>query len=157
MRNVFDKKQAKLLCNFFLLSQFNCWSITWLFCNKTSYVKIEHKKKSFTNSAQWASHVFGRTTESRIKHQGPLQAHKYLGNWNTQHIFRGKFLFKWLQRYPNPQPLSSYTCRSVWLNGWVIVYEQSGYGFESRWIHLNFIYRTCFEQGVPWHSGNYKV
>ena len=24
-------------------------------------------------------------------------------------------------------------------------------------IHLNFRYRACFEEGVPWHSGNYRV
>ena len=24
-------------------------------------------------------------------------------------------------------------------------------------LQLNFSYRTCFEQGVPWHSGNYRV
>ena len=24
-------------------------------------------------------------------------------------------------------------------------------------IHLNFRYRACFEEGVSWHSGNYKV
>ena len=30
-------------------------------------------------------------------------------------------------------------------------------GFESCCSHLNFRYRTCFEQGVPWHSGNYRV
>ena len=30
-------------------------------------------------------------------------------------------------------------------------------GFESRCCHLNFKYRVCFEQGVPWHSGNYRV
>ena len=29
--------------------------------------------------------------------------------------------------------------------------------FESRCSHLNFRYRTCFEQGVHWHSGNYRV
>ena len=23
--------------------------------------------------------------------------------------------------------------------------------------HLNFRFRTCFEYGVPWHSGNYRV
>ena len=45
----------------------------------------------------------------------------------------------------------------VWLNGWVFVYKLSGCGFESRCFHLNFRYRTCFEQGVPWHSGNYRV
>ena len=35
----------------------------------------------------------------------------------------------------------------------------------SRWIQtvvaclsdLNFRYSACFEQGVPWHSGNYRV
>ena len=37
------------------------------------------------------------------------------------------------------------------------VYELSGCGFESRCSHLNFRYRACFEQGIPWHLGNYRV
>ena len=45
----------------------------------------------------------------------------------------------------------------VWLNGWVFVYELSGCGFESRCSHLIFRYGACFEQGVPWHSGNCGV
>ena len=45
----------------------------------------------------------------------------------------------------------------VWLNGWVFVYELSGCGFESSCSHLNTRSRTCFEQGVPWHSGNCRV
>ena len=45
----------------------------------------------------------------------------------------------------------------VWLNGWVFVYDLSGCGFESSCSHLNFRFPTCFEQGVPWHSGNYRV
>ena len=44
-----------------------------------------------------------------------------------------------------------------WLNGWVFVYELSGCGFESRCSHLNFRFGACLEQGVPWHSGNYRV
>ena len=40
---------------------------------------------------------------------------------------------------------------------WVCVCELSGCGFESSCSHLNFRFRTCFEQGVPWHSGNYRV
>ena len=34
-----------------------------------------------------------------------------------------------------------------------------GCGFESCFpLHsLSFRYRVCFEQGVPWHSGNYRV
>ena len=45
----------------------------------------------------------------------------------------------------------------VWLNGWVFVYELNGCGFESSCSHLNFRFRACFEQEVPWHSGNYRV
>ena len=39
----------------------------------------------------------------------------------------------------------------------MFVYELSGFGFESSCSHLNFRFRACFEQGVPWHSGNYGV
>ena len=45
----------------------------------------------------------------------------------------------------------------VRLNGWVFVHELSGCGFESSYSHLNFRFRACFEQEVPWHSGNYRV
>ena len=45
----------------------------------------------------------------------------------------------------------------VWLNGWVFVYDLSGCGFESSCSHLNLRFRNCFEQGVPWHSGNYRM
>ena len=45
----------------------------------------------------------------------------------------------------------------VWPNGWVFVYELSGSGFESSCSHLTFRFRACFEQGVPWHSGNNRV
>ena len=46
---------------------------------------------------------------------------------------------------------------SVWLNGWVFLYELSGYGFEYRYSHLKFRYHACFEQRVRWHSGNYRM
>ena len=45
----------------------------------------------------------------------------------------------------------------VWLNGWVFVCELSGCGLESRCSHLNFRFCASFEQGAPWHSGNYRV
>ena len=54
--------------------------------------------------------------------------------------------FSWLQSELDPQPYS-----------WVLVYELSGYGFKCRCSRLNFRYRTCFEQGVPWHSGDCRV
>ena len=43
------------------------------------------------------------------------------------------------------------------VNGWVFVYELSGCRFESSCSHLNLRFRACFEQRVPWHSGNYSV
>ena len=39
----------------------------------------------------------------------------------------------------------------------MFVYELSSSWFEASCNHLNFRFRTCFEQGVPWHSGNYIV
>ena len=39
----------------------------------------------------------------------------------------------------------------------MLVYELSDCGVESSCGHLNFRHRACFEQGVPWHSGNYRV
>ena len=41
----------------------------------------------------------------------------------------------------------------VWLNGWVFLSKLSGFAFMSSCSHLNL----RFAQGVPWHSGNYKV
>ena len=38
----------------------------------------------------------------------------------------------------------------VWPNGWVLVSELIGSGFDFR-------FRAFFELGVSWHSGNYEV
>ena len=45
----------------------------------------------------------------------------------------------------------------VWQNGWVFIYKLSGCGFETSCNDLNFRYCVCFEQGVPWHSGIYRI
>ena len=45
----------------------------------------------------------------------------------------------------------------VWPNCWVFNHKLSGCGFESSCSHLNFRFRAFFEQGVPWHSDNYRV
>ena len=47
--------------------------------------------------------------------------------------------------------------RPVRLNGWVFVYELCGCGLESRCCLLNFRHGTCFVQGVPCNSGNYRM
>ena len=43
------------------------------------------------------------------------------------------------------------------INGWEFVYKLSGSGFNSSCSHLNFRFRTWFEQGVPWYSANHRV
>ena len=47
IRNALDEKQAKLLNNAFILSQFNYCSIVWMFCSKTSYKKIQEIQKGY--------------------------------------------------------------------------------------------------------------
>ena len=44
-----------------------------------------------------------------------------------------------------------------WLVIICCVSKECGSGFESSCSHFTFRFRTCFEQGVPWHSGNYRV
>ena len=39
----------------------------------------------------------------------------------------------------------------------MFIYEPNGCGFSSRCSLLKLRYRTCFEQDVPSHSGNYWV
>ena len=46
IRNVLEEKQAKLLYNSFILSQFNYCCIIWMFCSKTTYKKIKQTQKS---------------------------------------------------------------------------------------------------------------
>ena len=57
--------------------------------------------------------------------------------------------------------LSCHVLISEWIHTlyWMSrnVKELSGCGFESHCSHLNFTYRACFEQGVPWRSGKYRV
>ena len=45
----------------------------------------------------------------------------------------------------------------ILLNGCVFLYELIGCGFQFSSSHLNFRFRTLFEQGVPLHSDNYIV
>ena len=68
-----------------------------------------------------------------------------------------RFFFKKSQDSSDCNWTRTHNHWSVWLNGWVFVNELSGCAFESSCCHLNFRFRTCFEQGVPWHSGTYRV
>ena len=40
---------------------------------------------------------------------------------------------------------------------YVLVMSCTRFRVNPHSINLNFRFPTCFEQGVPWHSGNYRV
>ena len=63
----------------------------------------------------------------------------------------------WLQLDSNPEKRKHSTIWLNWPNSWVFVYKLSGSGSKSSCSHLNFRFHACFEQGVPWHSGNDRV
>ena len=66
---------------------------------------------------------------------------------------------KWWSSVVNPYLYGAFDCMfsscHVHVSEWI--HTLSGCGFESRFSHLNFRYGVCFEQGVPWHSGKYRV
>ena len=110
-----------------------------------------------------------------LSHQGKRLYRKYIYMW---YIYATRFcIYRRTSTFPNFGSfciilLSLSDCNGtrthnhlvrkrtlwlVWINGCVFVYELSGYGFESCCSHLNFRYRACFEEGIPWHSGNFRV
>ena len=92
--------------------------------------------------------------------------------WSNSRVFVSDNYWVWIQspteyvtwqehtRKCTVQITTQNTARFIWSvapNGWVFVYELTGSWFESSCSHLNFRFRPCLEQGVPWHSGNYRV
>ena len=45
----------------------------------------------------------------------------------------------------------------MFLSNHILISEWIDTQFRVNCSHLNFRYRACFEQGVPWYSGKYKV
>ena len=64
---------------------------------------------------------------------------------------------RWYLSNCNWTQTQNHLVRKWTLNHWVLIYELNGFGFESICSHLNFRFSACFEQGVPWHLGNYRV
>ena len=86
----------------------------------------------------------------------------YSGNTTAECGFTLKHVRDMIRTYSQihctdkcPQPCTI-VCKG-WLNGWLFVYELSCCRLESRCSNLNFRFRVCFEEGVPWHSGSYRV
>ena len=42
-------------------------------------------------------------------------------------------------------------------NDWVFVQKLTGSWFESSCSHITFRFCACYEEGVPWQSGNHRV
>ena len=42
-------------------------------------------------------------------------------------------------------------------NDWVFVQKLTGSWFESSCSHFTFRFCACYEEGVPWQSGNHRV
>ena len=74
----------------------------------------------------------------------------------TMLFFKSQFHLFWLQSFLSIFKLFEKIEKYIWA---IIVRTHSSIivRFKSCCSHLNFRSRTCFKQGVPWHSGNYKV
>ena len=104
-------------------------------------------------------------THNHLVHKWTLNHLAKLAKWLSVDIecgFTLKRIRDMIRTYSQMHYTDKYSQHSsiiwpVWLNGWVFVYELSGCGFESSCSHLNFRFCACFEQGVPWRSGNYRV
>ena len=79
------------------------------------------------------------------------------------HLFFGHFGHAWLH---TPKVILSNCRKRLWRkrlqeknsassnDSWSSIETVDSFISFIKW-HLNFRYCTCFEQGVPWHSGNY--
>ena len=96
---------------------------------------VEHKLINLTlynnSSAQTVNNIF----ESSMWNSSDIQLDALCKKVLTTQFNHLASLAKWL----------SVRLRTKWL--WVRIQLQ----------HLNFKFRACFEQGVAWHSGNYRV
>ena len=69
IRNAKDGKQAKLLYNSFIFSQFNYCSIIWMFYSKASYKKSNKYKKDVYNELR-------RSLEELLIHDQVISVHR---------------------------------------------------------------------------------
>ena len=132
--------------------------------NRSTYIYKNLALEATTNSKQ----LFALSYRLSLIHSSHVTYLEHLDTAYQSSKFVCHYLSLSLQRSSNPQTLivrkrtlnhlSKFDHLTIWsvlLNSWV--FELSGSWFESRYSHLNFRYRVCFEQGIPWHSGNYRV
>ena len=112
----------------------------------------------------WTKWLWVRVQLQSLKFQiwHLLQARRFLTFRQLEHGFTMKRVCDMIRTYGQMHCTNRYSQHSSiiwpdWANGCVFVYKLSGCGFKSSCSHLNFRFRTCFKQGVSWHSGNYRV
>ena len=79
-------------------------------------------------------------------------AHLTVCSYHVTHAFQSQSI---LYICLNVKELLTQNRRDIWCLS--DCNELSACGFESRCSYLNFRYRACFEQGVPWHWGKYRM
>ena len=82
IRNALDEKQAKLLHNSFILSQFNYCFIIWMFCSKIAYKKIKQIQKRGFRIVYKESHM--SLEERLIRDQGISVHRKHINTLLTE-------------------------------------------------------------------------
>ena len=93
----------------------------------------------------------------RVSSKEFLDIHAYI-----ECTFTMKYVRDLIITYSQMHPRDKYSqltsiIWSLWRNGWVLFYEQSGCGFESSYSHLIFLDPASFVRGVPWHWSKYRV
>ena len=128
LQNLYSKKERS--STRILLKLWHCQIIWYLFANFKIIILCSVCSIRFVKYVLSTKIWFVKTSTRILKYES------WVIKSNSDHV-----IHKW----------------PLWLNGWVFIYELSGCEFQSCCSHLNFRFRTCLEQGVPWHSGNYRI
>ena len=86
---------------------------------------------------------------------GTLVSMLYVAAWQKNLFENEVYMIEDIQR--KSFTLDTLASLAKWLS---VLLRTSGCGsspVDASCSHLNFRYRACFEQGVPSHSGNYRV
>ena len=134
------------------LSIYQNWShknyISNLHSQKNTFLKYALSKNEFWNLLPQKfnfQNAFSKNTFSKLLSQKIYFQKFFLEKIHLERLIRTSSQMHRADKYSQH---SSIIC-PIWLNVWVFVYKLSSCGFESSRSHLNFRYRTCFEQGVP--------
>ena len=144
-------QERKALVNSSALSNFNYCTLVWMFASSKSLTKTENLHKRAHRFMLLSSQV--RVLWRLLRARSSLTFSQTTECGFTLKLVRDMIIIHSQMHRTDKYSQHSWVIWPNWLNGWVFVYELSGCRFESWCGHLNFRYGACFEEGVPWHSG----